>query len=512
MQPTSTADRRYQVFISSTFRDLADERKAAVEAVFERGHIPIALERFSPADESDLHVIHKAMASCQVYILIAGHRYGDLVPDRDISFTELEYDLAQQHKLFTLVFLLDDASLHERRRAFDNGNTRDVQEMRNYEKLMRFRRKVTEHSAKPFKPDDPFKYLVEIALSDRLPHCTRPGFVLEPDDPALVEGVRNEFIGTIVAEIRSFEKLYERLEEEKEKKQAAADFFVQRYMNRIFEKNVNLFFESGSTICFVARTMAPALKKTVRLSTDGSPNLQISTNNVLAYLLLWLNARIPCTNFPWSPPVEQRYGAVYGGLEALADQLPDYSLPPLDASAWHEITRLKEMEFSLTKMRKPVLLLGAASGLQISTEPKVVFTDERLPESRKLELIEQLSHCFGPHVGSYHNKIFKRFLYDTGLPMVLFMTSDKIDTEIEVDKCHFILDHEFTWRKFIEEHPIAFCIGTSIETKAADIEKFRNLGFQIHNQNNASYTSAFIARNEPFIREFEQDDRRNAQS
>lgn len=78
-----TLDRRYQVFISSTFKDLAEERKKAVQVVIERGHIPIAMERFSAKDESDLKVIKQAIASCQIYILLVGHRYGELVPGED---------------------------------------------------------------------------------------------------------------------------------------------------------------------------------------------------------------------------------------------------------------------------------------------------------------------------------------------------------------------------------------------------------------------------------------------
>src|SRR5208337_5112462 len=98
------SDRRYQIFISSTFEDLKEERKAAVEAVFERGHIPIALENFSPSNESDLQVIKRAMRDCQVYVAILGHRYGMMVPEKDYSFTEFEYNLAQEYKLKTLTF------------------------------------------------------------------------------------------------------------------------------------------------------------------------------------------------------------------------------------------------------------------------------------------------------------------------------------------------------------------------------------------------------------------------
>jgi hypothetical protein len=50
-------DKRFQVVVSSTFKGLQEERKQAIEVIFEMGHIPIALERFSSANDSDLQVI-----------------------------------------------------------------------------------------------------------------------------------------------------------------------------------------------------------------------------------------------------------------------------------------------------------------------------------------------------------------------------------------------------------------------------------------------------------------------
>ena len=438
-------DRRYQIFISSTFSDLLEERKAAIEAVFERGHIPIALERFSPANDSDLQVIRKAMSSSQVYILILGHRYGEIVPGRNVSYTELEYDLAQENGLLTLVFMMSDELVAEKRRALNPANAKEAQELGRYNELTRFRAKVSNRFRKYFEPGPQFKYIVQLALTDALADSAIAGFVLEQLDPTIVEGVRNEFIGAIVSELRSFEKLYDRLEQEKEKKRAAAAFFVECYADRILARKVSLFFESGSTVCFVAQAMGKALEKRVVLADDGSPSIQISTNNVLAYLLLWLNSRIPCTKFPWSPPVETTYGAAYGGLENLVALSPDYTLPPLDGNARREIDRLFNMPFSLPKMQQPALLLGAASGLQLAIEPKPIFHDENLAESRIDAIREQLRHCLGPHVGSYHNKVFKRFMYGTGLPIVIFMTSDKVNAAIDVGKCHFILDRDYPW-------------------------------------------------------------------
>lgn len=39
---TRKGERKYQVFISSTFGDLADQRRMVLDAVIDRGHMPVA--------------------------------------------------------------------------------------------------------------------------------------------------------------------------------------------------------------------------------------------------------------------------------------------------------------------------------------------------------------------------------------------------------------------------------------------------------------------------------------
>ncbi len=42
-------DKKLQVFVSSTYRDLIDERQAAVQAILDAGHIPAGMELFKAA-------------------------------------------------------------------------------------------------------------------------------------------------------------------------------------------------------------------------------------------------------------------------------------------------------------------------------------------------------------------------------------------------------------------------------------------------------------------------------
>lgn len=51
--------KKLQVFISSTYIDLKDERQAAVESILDAGHIPAGMELFKAGDESQLKTINR---------------------------------------------------------------------------------------------------------------------------------------------------------------------------------------------------------------------------------------------------------------------------------------------------------------------------------------------------------------------------------------------------------------------------------------------------------------------
>ena len=99
---------RYQVFVSSTYDDLRDERGQVVRAVLEMGHIPVGMEMFSAADEQQWQIISRHIESSDYYVLIVAHRYGSMEGER--SYTEKEYDYAIQCGLPVLGFVLDESA------------------------------------------------------------------------------------------------------------------------------------------------------------------------------------------------------------------------------------------------------------------------------------------------------------------------------------------------------------------------------------------------------------------
>jgi uncharacterized protein YdaT len=98
---------KYQIFISSTYDDLKDVREQLIKCVLEMGHIPVGMEMFSAANEEQWKIIQKQIDECDYYIVIIAHRYGSL--DKDISFTEKEYDYAVSKDIPVLGFIIDDA-------------------------------------------------------------------------------------------------------------------------------------------------------------------------------------------------------------------------------------------------------------------------------------------------------------------------------------------------------------------------------------------------------------------
>src|SRR5690554_1661607 len=100
-------DKKYQIFISSTYEDLKEERDQAIKAVLEMGHIPVGMEMFSAADEEQWQLIARQIEATDYYVLIVGHRYGSET-EEGISYTEKEFDYAKSCGVPTLGFVIDD--------------------------------------------------------------------------------------------------------------------------------------------------------------------------------------------------------------------------------------------------------------------------------------------------------------------------------------------------------------------------------------------------------------------
>jgi hypothetical protein len=86
-------EKRYQVFVSSTYEDLREERQEVIQALLELDCIPSGMELFPAADDDQWSLIKKVIDDCDYYMVIIGGRYGSLGPDGK-SYTQMEYEYA----------------------------------------------------------------------------------------------------------------------------------------------------------------------------------------------------------------------------------------------------------------------------------------------------------------------------------------------------------------------------------------------------------------------------------
>ena len=103
------AEKKYQVFISSTYADLKEERRKILDILLMADCIPAGMEAFVASDVEQFEVIKKVIELCDYYILIIGKRYGSINEQTGLSYTEMEYEYAKELGIPVLVFALDES-------------------------------------------------------------------------------------------------------------------------------------------------------------------------------------------------------------------------------------------------------------------------------------------------------------------------------------------------------------------------------------------------------------------
>ncbi|WP_281558382.1 DUF4062 domain-containing protein [Thalassomonas sp. RHCl1] len=127
-------DKRYQVFVSSTYVDLQEERQKVLQTLMEMDCIPAGMELFPAADEEQWEFIKRVIDDCDYYLLIIGGRYGSKAED-GLSYTEKEFDYAVSKGIKVI------ALLHQEPNTLPRDKTE--LEPEGYEKLQSFIKKVS---------------------------------------------------------------------------------------------------------------------------------------------------------------------------------------------------------------------------------------------------------------------------------------------------------------------------------------------------------------------------------
>lgn len=161
-------DRRYQVFVSSTYDDLIEERKLIYEALLETYCIPVGMELFPAAPEKKWEMICRLIDDCDYFIVIVAGKYGTPAPD-GMGWTEKEFDYARERSRKPIGFFYDDIDRLPggKLEGTDAGRAR----------LIAFTQKLREGSCKPWKDAAGLASAVKTAIVHAILHEPMPGWV-----------------------------------------------------------------------------------------------------------------------------------------------------------------------------------------------------------------------------------------------------------------------------------------------------------------------------------------------
>ncbi|CAL2062074.1 DUF4062 domain-containing protein [Tenacibaculum sp. 190524A05c] len=139
-------ERKHQVFVSSTYRDLITERQHVIHALLELDCIPAGMELFPATDEDAWTLIKEVIDNSDYYLLIIAGKYGSK-NENGISYTEMEFDYAVSTKKPIICFLHEDID------ELTGSKIEKTEENQN--RLKEFRKKAESKHCKYWKtPDD----------------------------------------------------------------------------------------------------------------------------------------------------------------------------------------------------------------------------------------------------------------------------------------------------------------------------------------------------------------------
>lgn len=180
------AEKKYQVFISSTYADLKEERRKILDILLMADCIPAGMEAFVASDVEQFEVIKKVIELCDYYILIIGKRYGSINEQTGLSYTEMEYEYAKELGIPVLVFALDE--------SVEVSEDKKEKDPKKIAALDSFRQKaLTNRLATIWKTQDELTGAVAVSIMRATKQIQRPGWqrATDYDEASLRRAIMN---------------------------------------------------------------------------------------------------------------------------------------------------------------------------------------------------------------------------------------------------------------------------------------------------------------------------------
>tara|TARA_B100000614_G_scaffold174260_1_gene155632 strand:- start:23381 stop:24400 length:1020 start_codon:yes stop_codon:yes gene_type:complete len=102
-----TVDKRYQVYISTTYPDMQSARQALMLPLLDLGLMPMGMDMHSGESHNLMPVVQRMIDDSDYFVILLGGRYGTLSP-LGLSYTHREYIFAATKRKPVVSFIHDD--------------------------------------------------------------------------------------------------------------------------------------------------------------------------------------------------------------------------------------------------------------------------------------------------------------------------------------------------------------------------------------------------------------------
>lgn len=193
-------DKRYQVFVSSPYDGLREERSKVMHKLLEMNCIPSGMELFPAADDDAWSLIKSVIDECDYYILILAGRYGS-TDEEGVGFTEKEYRYAVERGKPVAAFLHSSPG----HLAVDDSEKSD----KGRKKLDAFRELAKKKHCKFWSNSDELASVVTVSMVHLMNRNPGVGWIradLLPADDILTETIRlQKRVGELEHELKEYE-------------------------------------------------------------------------------------------------------------------------------------------------------------------------------------------------------------------------------------------------------------------------------------------------------------------
>jgi hypothetical protein len=161
--------RKYQVFVSSTYEDLREERREVITTLLSIDCFPVCMEQFSASARPKWEVIAKLISESDYFIVIIAERYGSIDKESEISYTQKEYEYAIQQNIPAMAFVKDENELKQSQTEKNAGARKKLNDFR--------AGLLNERVCSPWNSTAQLCQKVTVGIVNEIKNTPRPGWV-----------------------------------------------------------------------------------------------------------------------------------------------------------------------------------------------------------------------------------------------------------------------------------------------------------------------------------------------